>query len=788
MATPMLIHGGIGNDTLIGGKAADAIYGESGVDSILGGGGNDKLLGDGNADAATVAREYGLYVVADEFLNYLGKNEKWLMTKVDSSSGDVKEYYITPDGRLYQYSSYVAGEYTVLDTLVGSFDPSFYQDVRKLESEGGLFEYGQYYGVGNRDEKWLRGIGNPQSDGWYFITPAGELYRWDGLNWGVDNQTPVTGTLVATLDPSYHVNPHDLVAAATHDAGADVLNGQGGDDALEGGAGNDTLKGVDGKDTLIGGNDSDVIYGGDDDDELIGCHFLNGVETGNPNDTIYGGNGNDGLYGGDGDDFMVGQNGNDFLKGDDGNDHLIGCFYGSGGETGGANDTIYGGDASDSLYGGDGTDFMVGEDGHDFLKGDNGIDTLIGCYFGWGVEPNGGNDTIYGGIGNDLLYGGDGEDFMVGEDGHDFLKGDDGSDTLIGCYFGWGVEPNGGNDTIYGGIGNDLIYGGDGRDKLYGENDNDFLRGDGGGDILEGNWGNDTLVGEAGVDFLSGGPDNDTLFGAGQFNNYNYQDSGNFLWGNDGNDNLYGGNGNDFMEGGLHNDGLFGGLGNNTLRGTDGADRYLVRPGETVDDLNPEDARVTFANGDRNWTDQEIYIVDTGLAFLHGITNNTRMLEMSPARGGGELTFQRVIRLGATTLGDNNGMGRIRITDWGFNSGFPMVENVVHEIGHNWDDSTERGGTAWNNWLGLSGWQPHNDGGGSLFPPDGFFLSLDGQWDYRANAQFHRNYGTNNPFDDLCTMWEAYFQWTTGTLSAANVNRLRAKLDFVDAFFASQRT
>ena len=40
---------------------------------------------------------------------------------------------------------------------------------------------------------------------WYFLTPEGGLYRWDGGG--------ATGPLVATLDPSYHAQPSLLYTA-----------------------------------------------------------------------------------------------------------------------------------------------------------------------------------------------------------------------------------------------------------------------------------------------------------------------------------------------------------------------------------------------------------------------------------------------------------------------------------------------------------------------------------------------------------------------------------------------
>jgi Ca2+-binding RTX toxin-like protein len=487
------------------------------------------------------------------------------------------------------------------------------------------------------------------------------------------------------------------------------------------------------------------------------------IVGGDGNDTLKGFTGNDTIFGGRGHDFLYGNWGIDWLYGDDDNDTLYGDEH---------NDALDGQRGNDTLYGGTGHDGMVGNEGIDSLVGGDGRDTLWGAAWQNNYTYQDGSNTLVGGEEADEMHGGNAADTFWGYGGNDTMWGGVGKDTMRG---GWG---------------NDWLWGEDGDDGLYGEYDNDALDGGKGTDVLEGDWGNDNLVGGEGLDFLHGGFDNDTLFGAGWQDNYNYQDAGNFLYGNDGNDNLYGGNGNDFMDAGVGHDGLFGGLGSNTLRGMAGRDRFLVRAGEAVDDLDPEDARLTFTAGDRNWMDGEIYLVDTGLAFLHATTNNTRLLEMSPARGGGELTFQRVQTLGATTLGDNDDMGRIRITDWGFTSGFPMVENVIHEIGHNWDDATERGSTSWDQWRGLSGWQPHNNGGGSLFPPDGYLISGDGQWDYRATADnaFHRNYGKTNPYEDWSTMWEAYFKWKTGTLSAADVSRLQAKLNFIDGFMAAQRS
>src|SRR5262249_57937156 len=56
-----------------------------------------------------------------------------------------------------------------------------------------------YYNWGGRQEKWLQGSGGA----WYFILPSGAFYHWDG-------GAGASGTLVATVDPSYWANPSDL--------------------------------------------------------------------------------------------------------------------------------------------------------------------------------------------------------------------------------------------------------------------------------------------------------------------------------------------------------------------------------------------------------------------------------------------------------------------------------------------------------------------------------------------------------------------------------------------------
>ncbi len=99
---------------------------------------------------------------------------------------------------------------------------------RQLGDELGLYDTGDYHANwGGLHEKWLRGTGQS----WYYITPQGELYRWNGSShvlgalsrWfrrTVLGDTALDGTLVARLGQpptgvatnAFHDDPQRLVA------------------------------------------------------------------------------------------------------------------------------------------------------------------------------------------------------------------------------------------------------------------------------------------------------------------------------------------------------------------------------------------------------------------------------------------------------------------------------------------------------------------------------------------------------------------------------------------------
>ncbi|MEX0819246.1 MAG: S8 family serine peptidase [Pirellulaceae bacterium] len=69
------------------------------------------------------------------------------------------------------------------------------------QAKGLKFSGNDHLNWGGTNEKWLLG-----SDGWYFIRPGGEVYKWVGFG-------NAKGTLVATLDASYYADLSKLYDA-----------------------------------------------------------------------------------------------------------------------------------------------------------------------------------------------------------------------------------------------------------------------------------------------------------------------------------------------------------------------------------------------------------------------------------------------------------------------------------------------------------------------------------------------------------------------------------------------
>ena len=101
------------------------------------------------------------------------------------------------------------------------------------------------------------------------------------------------------------------------------------------------------------------------------------------------------------------------ITGTKGNDFLDAIQYGN------SNDTMFGDEGDDTMLGWQGNDILDGWKGNDKLYGEQGNDTLLG-YDGY--------DKLYGGAGNDKLYGEGTFDDLYGGAGKDELHGGAGAD------------------------------------------------------------------------------------------------------------------------------------------------------------------------------------------------------------------------------------------------------------------------------------------------------------------------------------------------------------------------
>src|SRR5439155_16261945 len=130
------------------------------------------------------------------------------------------------------------------------------------------------------------------------------------------------------------------------------------------------------------------------------------------------------------------------------------------------------------------------------------------------------------------------------------------------------------------------------------------------------------------------------------------------LDGGDGNDSLSGGAGHDQLTGDAGNDALLGGRDEDTLAGGEGSDRFLMRIKDTAADRTAADALLDFSDGNLLWTDEEIWKLDVGLAWLQKRTGAVKILKLS---NGKDITVERNNDVGSDIRGDNRGDGIIDI-------------------------------------------------------------------------------------------------------------------------------
>ena len=601
------LHGGAGNDFLMGAGADNRLVGESGHDVLTGGAGADTFVfqpSDGPSYYTDTIVDFnpgqGDRIDLRAYRDISGVPDNWFAQTPDSSRSRVVDL----DGDGY--------EDIVLEGYTGRLD----------------------------DDDFIFAGGNTNT-----------------------GTTTVTGT-TGDDNPLAGTDGDDRLAGL---AGDDYLVAWDGDDHLDGGDGNDILDGGPGADVLIGGPGDDTVSYlfspaaitvnlhdgtagggdaqgdtlGDDIENLWGSAYddvLTGTNSLAVGNFIFGLAGNDEIYGGLGNDYLVGGSGADVLIGGPGDDTAaywnsaagvtvrLHSLEASGGDAEGDTfpytvDVVYAGAAGlaqtealpdvEHLIGSDHNDTLAGDRRDNRLYGEAGNDNLYG-------GPGGGDDSLFGGLGHDRLYGGLGDDILYGEAGDDNLYGGPGEfDYLHGGDGDDHLDGGDGNDWLEGGPGADQLAGGPGADTASYFNSTAGVtvrlhsREASGGDAEGDTWGGLVTVRytREGQVFQETVPDIIDLGGSNHDDTLAGDSRDNVLYGEAGNDTLYGGpgggddslhghNGDDALYGGRGDDTLVGGPGADHLAGGPGADQFLFEPGDTLDfndvitDFNP-------AQGDR---------------------------------------------------------------------------------------------------------------------------------------------------------------------------------------------
>lgn len=387
---PAEVHGGGGDDTLIGSRFGDTLMGDAGNDRLNGGRGTDMLIGgdgddrlNGQAGRDTLQGGSG-----DDNLSGGGGNDR-----LEGGAGDDR----------------INGQ-SGKDVLVGGPGMDRLNDnsgtTVVFDEVGGDVNIGRTRIVSDRGDRiQVRVIRRLTLTG----GAGDDRIRVDGfggpvlLRGGAGNDTLIGGRRGDTLEGG---------------DGDDVLQGRAGNDLLLGEAGNDRVAGEGGLDTLSGGLGDDVINGGGGRTTLRET-VSGSVTLATVSGTVIlsgSGLGNDTFIGSFDAAQLIGNASNNLID--------ASAFRGRTTLQGNAGrDTLIGGSQEDVIDGGLGNDSLIGGAGNDALHGRAGNDRLFGGL---------GSDTLLGGTGNDTLLGESGVDTLLGESGADRLDGGPGRDRLAG--------------------------------------------------------------------------------------------------------------------------------------------------------------------------------------------------------------------------------------------------------------------------------------------------------------------------------------------------------------------
>ncbi len=625
---PIIVHGGAGNDTIVGSYGDDELYGDVGTDSLDGGVGEDVLVGD----------------ASDKSINGGGGIDT---LKIDGFAGTLRA---TTDSFTINGNN--------LTTSKGTFTGIYALDI--TGSNGAdtidLDEFPSHSvsvkGLGGNDTIRVNALRGVADGGAGNDTIVNVDTGYDGftLLGGDGDDTLRTNAGESVLDggkgndfiDGRGIAPNSYgVGFSGYDvSGNDTIYGSDFSDYLAAGLGNDEIRGGLGSDYLLGGAGKDILIGGGDDDTF----YTDASDT-----TWTGGKGIDTVYlegnfktvtvtntavtvdgkaiAATGLEFLTfnGTSQSDTLDaskfsgfvtifGYEGNDTIRGGLGGSFIDGGSGNDKIFGSAAVDYLSGGRGADQIAAGDGDDQLTVDL-EDTLVlpGAGFdSMTVEAYGKNLVL-----TDTKLISSGKVYVPppAESIYFIYGGTSGNDNFDATGYSQAVNYNGfeGNDFIRTGPGGDYINPGDGDDTVFAGDGDDYVEdysgadlidaGDGANDVFSYS-GNDTVIAGSGDDYIdtgdgddsiSSGGGNDTVYsGNGEFGGSNFVDAGpgeDSVTGSAGNDTIFGGDGNDVVLGDnlyevdflfFGNDEVHGGDGFDTVVGGGGSDALFGDGGSDI--------------------------------------------------------------------------------------------------------------------------------------------------------------------------------------------------------------
>ena len=560
------------SDIFTGGSENDTAFGNGGNDSLTGNDGDDRL--DGNAGADWLSGGNG----NDILISFDATNVMYAydqMTSLDTGTDvDVLDGGDGDDYLVAGYGDQISGGagYNKLYLNLLGATSGVYADFRQQQNGGS-------------------------------ITIGGALVS------GITQTIQILGS-----------NFDDTIYTVGSYYGLSVVRGNGGNDLIVGDYYTRDLYGDDGNDTLDG----------------RGSQYLNRVDGGAGNDTLYtasntfaaayGGAGDDTIYshgetyGGLGNDLIILQPANFPARvlGEEGDDEIQASTT--------SNYVIAGGAGADVLKGNTGNDLLYSADllpnsndpaedsglEHDVLTGGAGNDTLAAGY-GDDVDGGSGTDTLRlslagatSGVTFSTVGIAGGTPFTFGGgtiqniETLSFLRGSNFGDTLTFAAQGSSltVDAGGGDDVLSWGASSVILNGGDGNDRFINNIAGDQIDGGAGLDTIDYRNAASGVTVTLGLTSgaLGSGPGGDqivrieNLDGSAFGDTFNGSNDANVLLGLGGNDTLKGFGGNDTLDGGVGADSMEGGTGDDSYFIDNAGDQVIEAAGAGFDRISSTDS------------------------------------------------------------------------------------------------------------------------------------------------------------------------------------------------------